>query len=58
MDDLLRACEAALESETSKDCRADHHGYCQAHKLQPIEKCYVKLCEDAIATAKEGSHDN
>jgi hypothetical protein len=45
---LLEICKLVLGSETSKDCYADHHGYCQAHRLEPIEECWVKKCEDII----------
>ena len=51
-DDLLAACEAALGSETSADCRADRHGYCQAHRLEPIDECWVLKVERAIAKVK------
>lgn len=49
---LLKACKAALGEESSNECRADHHGYCQAHGLQPVHECWVKLCEDAIRQAE------
>jgi hypothetical protein len=54
-NDLLAALEAALGPETSADCAANHHGFCQAHRLEPLDLCWVKVIERAIAKAK--AHD-
>jgi hypothetical protein len=51
---LLAALKAALGAESSKDCYGDHHGYCQGHRLEPIDSCWVKLVEQAIAAAEGG----
>lgn len=52
---LVEAVKAAKSSETSDECRADHHGYCQSHGNDPIERCWVKLCEAAIRATEESS---
>lgn len=50
--DLLEALKSSLGAESSKDCYADHHGYCQGHRLEPINDCWVIKCEQAIAKAE------
>ena len=48
---LVAACEAAMEVEPN-NCSYDHHGLCQAHNLQPKEKCWHELCVAALAAAQ------
>jgi len=33
-------------------CWHDHHGYCQAHNVQPAEECWVKKATDLVAKLK------
>lgn len=35
-------------------CRADHHGYCQAHHLEPVENCIAKLTKEAAKEKTDG----
>ena len=45
---LVEAAKAALAT-ADEPCRADHHGYCQTHNLEPVDRCWVKLCRSALA---------
>jgi len=49
---LVAACKAAFEDTP---CHYDHHGYCQAHALQPKGECYMELIRAALALAE--AHD-
>lgn len=31
-----------------RDCRADHHGYCQEHSLQHVGECFVGRMREAL----------
>ena len=35
----------AIEMTVEPDCWYDHHGYCQAHNLQPKGECWVELAK-------------
>jgi len=35
----------AIEMTGEPDCWYDHHGYCQAHNLQPKGECWVELAK-------------
>ena len=35
-------------------CWADHHGYCQAHHLHPIEECPMRVGKRLIVEIEEG----
>jgi|ERR1051326_2397967 hypothetical protein len=50
---LVEAVKAAIEGE--ENCWYDHHGYCQAHRLQPKGQCYVELGRAALAARREGA---
>ena len=39
----------AVEMTGEPDCWYDHHGYCQAHNLQPKGECWVELSRAALA---------
>jgi hypothetical protein len=52
-DLLLAACEAALATVCgNEECRPDHHGLCQAHNLDRVDRCWVRLCREAVERAK------
>jgi hypothetical protein len=34
--------------EFQDECRYDHHGYCQAHNLQPKSECWVELVRSEL----------
>lgn len=38
-----------LEPFEGDDCHHDHHGYCQAHFLQPGDECCVKVARAFLA---------
>jgi hypothetical protein len=45
--ELEKACKAACDG--AEECHYDHHGFCQAHSLQPKGECYVELARAALA---------
>jgi hypothetical protein len=49
---LVAIGERILETEGDDPCWADHHGYCQAHGLEPVEDCWVKRLHEAVQRAK------
>lgn len=51
VDDIERLREIlafAVEMTGEPDCWHDHHGYCQAHNLQPKGECWVELAYAAL----------
>ena len=38
----------AVEMTGEPDCYPDHHGYCQAHNLQPRGECWVELANKEL----------
>lgn len=36
-----------------RDCHYDHHGYCQAHGLQPKGQCFAERLRDTLAEATD-----
>lgn len=54
-DAALAACRAVATDEAEDPCYYDHHGYCQAHGLQPKGECYMELARAAIKLMEEPS---
>lgn len=56
--EAIKSIKGLLESVADDgDCRADHHGHCQEHRLQPVEECdvagdFVKEAEAAWKSAQ------
>lgn len=42
----------AIENTGEPDCWYDHHGYCQAHNLEPKGECWVEQSKAAIEGEK------
>jgi len=48
-----KALDGLLKPFEGDDCRYDHHGYCQAHFLQEVDECCVKIARRALAGGQE-----
>ena len=49
-----KALDGLLKPFEGDDCRYDHHGYCQAHFLQEVDECCVKIARRVL----EGGEGN
>lgn len=51
---LLELLIFAVEMTGEPECYYDHHGYCQAHNLQPKGECWVELARAALRNGEDG----
>jgi len=50
---MLDALKAVVQFNGDEPCRADHHGNCQTHSLEPIGECWFAKVKAAIALATD-----
>ena len=47
----------AIDMTGEPHCYHDHHGYCQAHNLEPRDECWVKKSQALIAELTGGKDE-
>jgi len=52
LNNAVELLETAIDMTGEPNCWYDHHGYCQAHNLEPKGECWVEQSKALITKIK------